>query len=251
MPSDIVPEPLAALPGLVAGGVLDAPLAALAWLLLERGVPVLVAGLDHAAAARNDIADALVGALPEGRQPGAAAGPHRVVRVAAPLEQGSPAGILGAALAATTGRSGLAATVTADDLEGVLAILTRQGLSTDEASFLGVVLVLRPVGHGPSPRVAIAHYLRPLVRDAGGHPRRLGPALLAAWDGGVGDWEDFSWGILPELAERSRLRAGDFDAERARRSALLGDLAARGAVGRADLEAAVAAMVPNEAVRDA
>jgi len=250
MPSDTVPEPLATLPGLVAGGVLDAPLAALAWLLLERGVPVLVAGPDDGAAARTDVVDALVGALPEGRRPGAAAGPHRVVRVAAPLETGSPAGILGAALAATTGRSGLAATVTADDLEGVLAILSRQGLSTDEASFLGVVLVLRPVGEGPGSRVALAHYLRPLVRDAGGHRRRLGPALLAAWDGGAGDWEDFSWGIVPELAERCRLHAGDFDAERARRSALLGNLAARGAVGRAALGAAVAAMESNAAVHD-
>jgi hypothetical protein len=218
--------------------VLDAPLAALAWLGLERGVPVLVAGRDRAA--RAALGDALVGALPDDRRPGTAPGGDRLVRVAGTVDAATPAGVLRAALAATTGRSGLLATLDAADLAGVLDLLARQGLTADEASFLGIVLVVggsanspgdgpafdEPAGdedaadHDPA-RVRIAHYLRPVARDAGGHTRRLGPAVLAAWDEATGRWEDFAWGISPDLAERCRMRAGDFEAEVARRAAEL------------------------------
>ena len=104
----------------------------------------------------------------------------------------------------------------------MLDVLARQGLTDDEASFLGVVLVVdRRAEAGGEPRVTAAHYLRPLVRDAGGHPRRQRPAVLAAWEPGGDRWEDFAWGIGPDLAERCRMRAGDFEAERERRAALL------------------------------
>jgi len=221
------------LPALVVAGVLDAPLAALAWLLVERGVPVLVAG--PAAAARIAVVDALVAALPAARRPegGVSAGGDRLVRVAATVSASTSPGVQRAALAATSGRSGLAAEVAADDLRGVLDVLHRPGLTDDEATFLGLVIVLgTPTGSGPgteaAPRVIAAHYLRPVVRDAGGHPRRLGPAVLATWDGAAPGWEDFSWGILPDLADRARLRAGDFEVERARRADLLAGLAGRG-----------------------
>lgn len=217
MPS---PDPPPTLASHIAAGVLDASLAALAWLLLERGVPVLVAGPD--AGGRGALADALVDALPEDRRPGTAPGGDRLVLVAGTVDAVTPPGILRAALAATTGRSGLLATLDAADLAGTLDLLARQGLTTDEASFLGVVLVLGPAGHGRD-RVTVAHYLRPVVRDAGGHPRRLGPAVLAAWDGTAGTWEDFAWGIGPDLAERCRMRAGDFEAERARRAAVFAE----------------------------
>ena len=226
------------LPGLVAARLLDAPLAGLAWLLLERGIPVLVAG-DPAAGA--SLLVALVGALPADRRPDPTA-PHaagRLVRVAGTLERATPPGVLRAALTATTGRSGLAALVDAPDLAAVLDVLARQGLTDDEASFLGVVLVIeRRGGTGGEPRVTAAHYLRPLVRDAGGHERRQRPAILAMWEPGGDRWEEFAWGIGPDLAERCRMRAADFEIERERRQALLDELVARGRLEAGALEAA-------------
>jgi hypothetical protein len=209
---------------LVAARLLDAQLAALAWLLLELGVPVLGAGSDVASAA--SLLDALVEALPPDRRPGAvepgAAG--RLVRVGGTLARGTSPGVLRAALGATTGRSGLAAVVDAADLAGVLDVLAGQRLTDDEASFLGVVLVAdRRAEAGGEPRVTSAHYLRPLVLDAGGHPRRQRPAVLATWEPGTDRWEDFGWGIGPDLAERCLMRAGDFEAERERRAAVLAD----------------------------
>jgi len=228
----------ATLPGLVRARLLDASLAAVAWLLLERGVPVLVAG-DRALA--TPLLDALVAALPAGRRPAptGATAPDRLVRVAGTLERGTTTGILRAALAATTGRSGLAALVEAPDMAGVLDVLAHQGLTDDEASFLGVVLVVeRRDETGGEPRLTAAHYLRPLVRDAGGHERRQRPAVLATWEPRGDRWEDFAWGIGPDLAERSRMRAGDFEVERARRAALLAELVARGDLDGEALQAA-------------
>jgi len=210
------------LAGLVAAGVIDAPTAALAWILLERGVPALVAGREPAVV--DALLDGLVAALPLGRRPDPAGGADadRLVRMAGTLAADSPPGVFRAALAAATGRSGFAAAIDADDLSGALGVLARQGLSDDAASFLGVVLVVerRPEAGGEA-RVVAAHYLRPLVRDAGGHPRRQRPAILATWEPAGDRWEDFAWGIMPDLAERCRMRAGDLDAERMRRAAAL------------------------------
>lgn len=204
---------------LVAGGQIDASLAALAWLLLERGIPVLVAGRD--AAARDDLLAALLDAMPEGRRPHPGhVAPGTVVVVgsvlaADPEGGGARMGGLRAALAATTARSGLVARVDADDLAGVIDVLERQGLTGDEISFLGVVLVVNET------RVDAAHYLRPVARDAGGHVRRLPPAVLAARNAGTGIAEDFSWGVAVDLAERTGTRPHDLEAERDRRAALL------------------------------
>jgi hypothetical protein len=225
-----VPPTLASL---VAARLLDARLAALIWLLAECGVPVLVAGRDAATA--GALLAALVGALPADRRPDATApvAAGRLVLVRATLAADSPPGVLRAALAATTGRSGLAATVAADDLAGGLDVLARQGMTDDEVSFLGTVLVVaRPPEAGGSARVVAAHYLRPVVLDAGGHPRRLGPAVLATWDAALDAWQDFSWGIVPDLAGRARMRAGDLEAECDLRAAELG--AAGGPGARAD-----------------
>lgn len=223
------------LAGRIADGVLDARLAALAWLLLERGVPVIVTGPD--ATDRDALADALVDALPGPRRPSSAPGGDRLVRVGGTIDAATPPGTLRAALAGTSGRSGLLATLEAADLAGVVDLLARQGLTPDEASFLGVVLVLGPppdpagagaAGSRPA-RITVAHYLRPVVLDAGGHPRRLGPAVLAARDAAAGTWEDFAWGIGPDLAERCRMGRADFEAERERRASLLAHRAAGGA----------------------
>lgn len=239
-------SPAPALATLVAARLLDAPLAALAWILVERGVPILVAGRDPTTAA--SLLDALVAALPADRRPGGAAPGEagRLVRVSTTLATDSPPGVLRAALAATSGRSGLAVAVAADNLEGVLAVLRRQGLVDDEIAFLGVVLVVgapesgAPEGGGqddadmgaaPRARLVAAHYLRPVVRDAGGHTRRLAPAVLATWNPATAAWEDFAWGIVPDLAERIRMRPGDLEAERERRAAALAGHAHGGPVG--------------------
>jgi len=212
-------DSLPSLPRLVAAGVLDAPLAALAWLLLEDGVPVQVGGPGRGD--RDALLDALAAALPADRRPDPSApvGERRLVRVAGSLAMSTPPGLLRAALSATTGRSGLAATIEAADLAGVLAVLRRQGLSDDEISFLGAVLVLgapgepgEPTGGAPA-RVVAAHYLRPVARDAGGHVQRLGPAVLATWDPGRSEYDHFAWGIYPELAARTGRRAGDLERE--------------------------------------
>lgn len=212
------PVRIPSLLGLVAAGVLDADLAALAWLLLDDGVPVLVVGIEDAS--RDELLDALVSALPAGRRPdpGAPLGAGRLVRVAGTLGISTPAGALRAALAGTTGRSGLASTIEGTDLADALAALRGEGLSEDEISFLGVVLVLGPSPGsrdgvpGPGQRVVAAHYLRPVARDAGGHVQRLGPAVLAAWDADHGAYDHFGWGIYPELAARTGRRAGDLEA---------------------------------------
>jgi hypothetical protein len=241
LPSPLVPK----LPRLVGARLLDAPLAALAWLMLERGVPAIVAGRE--AAVVDALLDALSAALPRDRRPDPVlgAGGDRLVRVAGRLGVDSPQGILRAALGATTGRSGLALAIGADDLAGVLAVLHGQGLTDDEISFMGVVLVLgardtgsaagatdgRRLDAGGPARLVAAHYLRPVVLDAGGHPRRLPPAVLATWDPAADAWDDYTWGIAADLAERSRMRLGDLEAERDRRAAALTDHASGELVG--------------------
>jgi hypothetical protein len=121
---------------------------------------------------------------------------------------------------------GFAATIHAESLEEVFGDLGSWtvGLTQDELSLLGVVLVMRRVS-AERRRVVAAHYVRPVLRDAGGHVQRLGPAVLATWDPATDSIEDFSWGITPELADRTGRRPGDFEAERDRRSSYLTGLA--------------------------
>lgn len=141
---------------------------------------------------------------------------------------------------------GMAATIHADSLEEVLDELASRevGLTGDELSRLGVVLVLRAFRDRRSGvvlrRVAAAHYVRPVVRDAAGHVQRLGPAVLTTWDPATDAFEDFAWGIVPELAVRVGRKAGDFDAERGRRADYLAGLARAGMVTPEDVRAAIA-----------
>lgn len=141
---------------------------------------------------------------------------------------------------------GMAATIHADSLEEALDELASRevGLTDDELSRLGVVLVLRAFRDRRSGvvlrRVAAAHYVRPVVRDAAGHVQRLGPAVLATWDPATDAFEDFAWGIVPELAERVGRKAGDFEAERGRRADYLAGLARAGMVTPEDVRAAIA-----------
>ena len=115
---------------------------------------------------------------------------------------------------------GLAATIHADSLDEVFEQLRRPpvSLGDDELSRLGVVLILVRDGDGRG-RVVAAHYVRPTARDEHGHVQRLGPAVLATWDAGMDRFEQFGWGVTPELARRVGRRAGDFELEVERRAA--------------------------------
>ena len=140
---------------------------------------------------------------------------------------------------------GLGATIHADALEEVLEELgsPEVGLTDDELSRLGVVLVLRAFRDRATGivyrRVAAAHYVRPVVRDAAGHVQRLGPAVLATWDPATDAFEDFAWGIVPELAERTGRRAGDFELERDARADYLSGLVRAGMTTPNEVRAAL------------
>ncbi len=135
---------------------------------------------------------------------------------------------------------GLIATIDAAGLDEVFATLRRRPifLTDDELTNVGVVLVVgrdaeatgsddaTTSATGPKGRVLAAHYVRPLARDVHGHTQRLPPAVLATWDGRIGRFEHFAWGIAAELAERVGRKTGDFEAESERRSVVLGALAA-------------------------
>ncbi len=243
--------------------MLDAELAGLLWLLVDGGVPLVVAGPgdDPAArAGRTTVLGALLDLVPASRGclalqgdaedfawlgAAEALGWRRTVPAAAvPIVPGTTlilAGELGPGPPAdTTGdrarlvvRSlgsgfGLAATIEAGRLEDVLATLRRRPilLTDDELSNLGVVIVLGGRSGAGPPRIVSAHYLRPLARDVHGHPQRLPPAVLAAWDDRIARFEHFGWGIAGELAARVERRTGDFELERERRAAVVAALAA-------------------------
>jgi len=246
----------------IRGGVMDPELAAVVWLLLDGGVPILVAGPGGdaiAREARSEVLAAMLDLLPATRQPRrlraeqddfAWLGPAEVLgwrrtgpADAVPADPAATvilAGELGSdPMADTTGDRarlvvraigagfGLAATTEAARLEDVLAVLRRRpiGLTDDELSRLGVVAILGDRPDGP-PRIVTAHYLRPLARDVHGHPQRLPPAVLAAWDDRSARFEHFAWGVATELAARVGRRTGDFERERERRAAVLSVLTA-------------------------
>ena len=177
---------------LIATGVLDAELAALAWLLVEARLPVIIGGLARGAgkttllealldflpstARRIDLrgVDEDFGWLPEAEalgwpRPGSASGrasaapaipvtPASAILVAAELSMHLPIYTWGAAArtlvrAASIGY-GIAATIHADRLEDVHAELLDPsvGLTEDELSYLGLILIVRP-DRGPGGEV--------------------------------------------------------------------------------------------------
>jgi hypothetical protein len=269
----VPPEPRS-IAELIRTGTLDAELAATIWLLLEARVPLVVAG-DGRGVGKTTLLTALLAFVPLGvrivelrgadetfdwlpqaselgwpgtaRRPAAGSPirPDSTILLAAELSDHTPAytwddGARIAVRAAAIGY-GLAATIHGDSLEGVFAGLRSSPvrLSDDEMSRLGVVLVLREVGGGRR-RVVAAHYVRPAVRDAHSHLQRLGPAVLATWNAVTDTFEQFGWGVTPELAMRVGRRAGDFELEVASRRAFLDDLAAGGTTGVAAVRAALA-----------
>ena len=187
--------------GLVATAILDAELAALVWLLVEGGVPLVVAGPPERLGAATQL---LRGVLASVRADLAEA-----TIAAGPLDR------VGAWQLVRGGRSG--AVLAGASLEDVRDVLSRAPflLSPQELTFLGCVLVLgrRDDRRAGSLRVTAAHYVRPFARDAQGHPQELPPAVLATWDARLGRYEHFAWGVLPEIAARLGRRAGDLEAD--------------------------------------
>jgi hypothetical protein len=251
---------------LIVDGVLDVELAALAWLLIEARVPVVVAALARgvgkttvlealldflpAAVRRIDLAGAAEGFawLPEAGALGwpttapAAVSippvtPTTAHLVAAELSEHLPIYTWRAAArtlvrAASIGY-GFGATIHADRLEEVHDELRAApvGLTDDELSYLGLVLIVRAwreADGGIVRRVVAAHYERPVGRDEQGHVQRLPPAVIAARDERTDQLEHFAWGVMPELAIRLARKAGDLEADQAERAVLLGQLAASG-----------------------
>ena len=264
---------------LIAGGVLDADLAALAWVLVEARVPLVVAGLRQGAG-KTTVLDALLDFLPPTtrrielagvaedfawlpeaealgwtrttpRRPEAIpVAPVSTCLVAAELSEHLPIYTWGQAArtlvrAASLGY-GIATTLHADRLEDVHAVLRARpiGLSDDELSYLGLILIVRadrgPDGHLRR-RVVAAHYARPVGRDEHGHTQRLPPAVIAARDAATDRLDHFAWGVMPELAIRLGRRAGDLERDQAERAAILAGLAAEGAVDLPTVRAAIAA----------
>lgn len=271
---------------LIADGVLDAELAALAWLLIEARIPVVVAGLVQNAG-KTTLLEALLDFLPptarrvdlrgveedfawlpEAARLGWEGEPARIdegdpgVRAAIPI--GPATGFLVAAELSmhlpiyTWGREarilvraasigyGVGATIHADRLEDVHEALRSGavGLTDDELSYLGLVVILRP---GPDRhghlqrRVVAAHYARPVGRDEHGHVQRLPPAVLAVRDPGADELEHFAWGVMPELAIRLGRPAGDLERDQAERAAVLQALVEAGALDVPSVRSAIAA----------
>jgi len=187
--------------GLIARGVLDAELAALVWVLVEARIPLVIAAPVGREGAGAQLLAAIIGSI----QPDEPLDPLI-----------TPMGAAGAASLVRGRRAGgvLAAASLAD-------VRQRLGggplpLTDDQLTFLGCVLVLGESGEGRSAgrlRVTVAHYVRPLARDAHGHSQRLDPAVLASWDDRLGKYEHFAWGVIPEIAARLARRTGDLEAD--------------------------------------
>jgi hypothetical protein len=263
---------------LIGSGVLDAELAALAWILVEARLPLVVAGLQQGAgkttllealldflppsARRIDLAGAAedFAWLPEAETLGWTRDGPPIVEVipvtpasgylvATEISEHLPVYTWGRAArtlvrAASLGY-GIGATIHADRLEDIHEVLGARpiGLTDDELSYLGLVLIVRasrqPDGRVRR-RVVAAHYARPVGRDEHGHTQRLPPAVIAAHDAGSDRLDHFAWGVMPELAIRLGRKAGDLEREQAERAALLGQLAAEGAVDLDTIRAAIA-----------
>ena len=262
---------------LIATGTLDAELAGLLWLLIEARLPVVVAA-KAGRTGKSTLLEAILAFLPPGTRRQSLAGfaedfewlpeaaelgwrharrrppdahldvgpaePATTYLVAAELSNHLPTYTWGqqarVAVRAVSRGYGLGATIHADSLEEVFALLSGPavGLTAEELSRLGLVLILRLVPDGRR-RLAAGHYVRPVVRDAGGHVQRLGPAVLATWDPARDALDHFWWGILPELAERTGRRAGDFEAEQVRRASYLAGLVEGGLMGWQEVVTAI------------
>lgn len=234
---------------LLRDGVLDAELAALLWLTVEGGIPVIVAG--EPGSERSAVRDALLAFVPAGTRVVRLAGetetfawlpeaaelgwrdeegfavarprPSGPTVLIADLADQAPGGTWGerarVAIRSLTLGYGMAATATGGRLEDVLGRLAAFPVAAldDELTRLGVVLILGS-DEGGVTRVKAAHYLRPVARDVHGHVQRLPPAVLATWNAAASRFDHFAWGVATELAGRTGRRPADLEREQAARA---------------------------------
>lgn len=264
---------------LISTGVLDADLAALAWILVEARIPLIVGGLQRGAG-KTTLLEALLDFLPATARRIELAGPAEDftwlpeadalgwTRTASARSEAIPVSPSSTFLVArelsehlpiyTWGRAartlvraasigyGIGATLHADRLEDVHDVLRARpvGLTDDELSYLGLILIIRaergPDGHARR-RVVAAHYARPVGRDEHGHTQRLPPAILAHRAFADDRLDHFEWGLMPELAIRLDRKAGDLERDQRERSAILGRLVGDGALDLETLQTTVAA----------
>jgi len=250
---------------LLAARILDPELAALLWVLLGAGTPIVVAG--RAGSWRRHVRDALAELLPPGtrlrnvggadedfawlpeapelgwipeRPPATPPGPTSTVQEATDQRTtvllvrdlgdgpaGGPDGERARVIVRALARGyGMLATAPGEGLEDVLNLLHRDPVGTDENERSRLGVVLVMASPDDArPRVVAAHYVRPVALDTHGHVQRLPPAVLATWNATADRWDHFAWGALPDLAGRAGLLPADLEREQARRAALLDDLA--------------------------
>lgn len=193
---------------LLRSSALDARSVALIWLLADGGAPLLVAGPADAAD-RLAIASALLSVDPV----------RRWVVLDLDAEELSTDRLA----ALLRGGTGVALTLAADGLETVLERLAAGGLPEDAVRRLGVVVIAEETAVGL--RCTSIHYLRPTERDAQGHVQRRPPAVLAAWDERGDTFEDYAWGITPELADRVDRTQADLEERQSDRARFLAEAA--------------------------
>lgn len=197
MPETHDPPSLVAL---IAQGVLDAELAALTWLLVEGGVPLVVAVPPGRAGAGGQLVAGVIGSVRAGEDVGGLVSPLTAAGASSLIRGRRAGGVLEA-----TSLGDVRAKLGSGPLP----------LTPDQLTFLGCVLVLGESAGARRGRLRVtaAHYVRPLARDAHGHSQRLDPAVLATWDERLGRYEHFAWGVLPEIAARLGRRTGDLEAD--------------------------------------
>ncbi len=189
---------------LLQRGALAPGTAALVWLLVDGGVPLLVAG-HSPRTERVQLAAALLAVDPSRKWIvlDGDADDISTHRLSAIMRGGVALGI----------------TLAASRLEDVIDRLEAGGLPQDAVRRLGVVVIAEETTVGL--RCRVVHYLRPTERDAQGHVQRRPPAVLSAWDPGADAHEDFAWGITPELADRVDRSQADLEERQADRARLL------------------------------
>lgn len=231
-----------ALRALVGDGVADAEFLAHASLLVDAGVPIIVAGPTPSLTARVAESFALASPVPGAAGVGGeitVEGDHGFEWLADPKGIGcvdpragsaprSPRtsrlrikGLL-SALDPSTARTALRALgrgfpaiveASATDLATLLERLRSDPhrLPEGDVRGLGLVAIL------DESRLVAAHLLH-----AGEAGERRAPTLLAVWDPSARRWDDFAWAFAPEAAQRCGLSQPEYESRRQARLSILG-----------------------------
>jgi hypothetical protein len=225
VPESTPPSP--SLVELIARGIVDAELAALVWVLVEGGVPLVIAAPAGRAGPGGQLLTGVLASVLQDTVDEGLASPLTPAGASSLVRGRRPGGVIEARTL----------TEVRDRLGG-----GPLPLSPDQLTFLGCVLILGEASDGRRGRLRVtaAHYVRPLARDVHGHAQRLHPAVLATWDERLGRYEHFAWGVLPEIAARLGRRVGDLEADLHHRRDDLAGLAKAGVTSTEDVRRLIA-----------